>query len=861
MPPIRKAPWLALALLLNQLPQGAAVQALAGGPPPRAGKDLHTDFYGDPLPAGAIARLGATRLRVGGFHQMAFVPDGKHLATASGSALLLWDLNTGRLARTISTDGTDRGDGFTGGFAFTPDGKRLLSYDVRSGPTPVPPGSRTPALLLWEFPSGKLLSQSPDLTGEPQSLAIRRDGRMAACATHYGDVLLWEPGKKALRRVVRGKGRERIHSLAFAGEGKHLIVLPREGGVSRRIDVDSGKVLKRADLGSCGRVALAPGDGTVATYTHPDQLYLHDTTTGKKRRLPLKEKVRFLDLSFSPDGHTLLAMHRPSETVQFWDAAKGQLLRRVRVPGLVWTDEHDGLLLSSDGQTLAGHEEGRVVRIWDARTGRPRLRLPGHVRPPNQLAFSADGKELVSYAHREASLGGQLYRWEAATGKLLTRVLPDAPEEDLPGANQDWLLAPGGRHLAERVGRATYHLYDGRTGKRLSLPDQAPPDSDWSFTPDGRALVTTAGDRGICLWDVTTGKPLRRLELDKKGGLISWLRFTPDGRTLATGEGWRKVHLWEAATGRHQATLTLPPEREPYQKPLDRWETAFSPDGRCLFTSNTTNLWVWGLVARREIGPFEQDEYEWGVVGSGRVAVSPDGRLLAWFDEAWQLRLYEVCTGRIVHRFEEGYSSIAFAPSGWRLATGCNADSSVLIWDLPLLFRSQPPPREGNSPEALWDDLSATDVPRAHRALWRLAALPEADTFLARQLPAVERVPPERLRVMVTDLGSSDFATREKAEQALAETREAARAALVRAYAGEKDVEVGRRLRRLQARLRPGAPARLREARAVMVLEVRGTAESLGLLRRLAAGLPEARLTREAKEALGRLAKGPTPKP
>src|SRR5262249_19164478 len=160
-----------------------------------------------------------------------------------------------------------------------------------------------------------------------------------------------------------------------------------------------------------------------------------------------------------------------------------------------------------------------------------------------------------------------------------------------------------------------------------------------------------------------------------------------------------------------------PAEREPYQKPIGNWRTAFTPDGRYLFTSNFTNLWVWDLVVGREIGPFEEDEHAWHVGGSGRVAVSPDGRLMAWFDPAWKLRLYEVCTGKIVYRFEEDYSSIAFAPSGWRLATGCNADSSVLIWDLPLLFRSEALPGEDTSPEALWDVLRADDAVQAHRAL------------------------------------------------------------------------------------------------------------------------------------------------
>jgi WD40 repeat protein len=820
--------------------------------PPGSGRTAEpsakTDLHGDPLPPGAIARLGTVRWRPrhGGISQMAFVPGGPYLATAGGLALSVWDADTGRLVRTISTDGTPLGEGFDC-FALTPDGKRILSADQ--------PGGLEARMTLWDFSTGKVLMQAKsDLGGGVlRCLAVRPDGRVAACATHLGDVFLWDLGKNEVRRVVTGDRRTTIHRLSFAGEGKHLVVLPSEGGVSQRIDVASGEVLKRVELGSCGRVALAPGTGTVAAYSYPDRLELYDTLTGEKRRLPLPEKVNFLDLSFSPDGRTLLAMDRDAEVVQFWDAAKGQLLRKVQVPGLALTHQHAELQLSGDGERLASHEEYHVVRIWDARTGRPQLPPPGHVFPPTQLTFSADGKEAVSLAYRNGSRGGcELHRWDVTTGKLLARFLPNAREDGWPGRDDGWLLAPGGRHLAERAG-GSLRLYEVSTASRFVLADKVLAGSDWTFSSDGRTLVTVGEDRDIRLWDVASGKLLRRLEPEKKGKPVSWLRLTPDGRTLATGEGWEKVRLWDAATGKHLATLRLPAEREPFQKPLYDWQTAFTPDGRYLFASNTTNLWVWDVVARREIGPFEEDEHEWRLAASGRVAVSPDGRLMAWFDPARQLCLYEVCTGKIVYRLKGSYSSIAFTPSGWRLATSCNADSSVLIWDLPFLFRSQPPPGQDNSPEALWVLLKSDDAARAQRALWRLAALPEADAFLARHLRPVEGMPPQRLRTLLTDLGSTDFDRRQRAEEALAEAGEAARAALTEEFARTEDLEVKRRLAGLQERLQPRAPERLREIRAVLALEARGTPEARRLLQRLAAGLPDARLTQEAKNATERL--------
>jgi hypothetical protein len=227
------------------------------------------------------------------------------------------------------------------------------------------------------------------------------------------------------------------------------------------------------------------------------------------------------------------------------------------------------------------------------------------------------------------------------------------------------------------------------------------------------------------------------------------------------------------------------------------------------------------------------------------------------------VRLWDLATGKEFHKLaghRGTVASLAFSPDGTRLASG-SLDTTILIWDAAVLLRDKPKPERSPTAAELterWTDLAGRDAARAYRAIQSLAIVPRSSlSFLKDHLrPApVDR----HIAHLVADLDSDDFKVRERATRELAKEGEAARMALCDVLDARPSPEARRRAEELLVKMgETSLPAViLREVRAVEALEQIGNAEATDLLWRLAKGAPEARLTREAKAALDRLAKRP----
>ncbi len=487
---------------------------------------------------------------------------------------------------------------------------------------------------------------------------------------------------------------------------------------------------------------------------------------------------------------------------------------------------------------------------------RASLTLTGHTNEVYTVAFSPDGKRLASAGNREVTV------WDAATGREVFSYLTK-------GTNVFGLaFSPDGRRLAVGISHQV-KILDAASGKELTVFGGANHFLfRMAFSPDGKHLAasggSTNGTGAVSIWEVESGKYVRSLSGAAEAVLT--VAYSQDGSLLASAGGLTSgvrpgtVVVWEAATGRMLQALRGHEDNV--------YGVAFSPDGRHLASAGGVRnslkpgtLKLWEVATGQEVcrlaghtGP---------VFG---VAFSPDGRYVATAGGDRTVKVWEVLTGKEVLSLaahDRVVYSLAFSPDGQRLATA-SGDRTVKVWSVAAWRR---PPAAvaaaltGRELEARWAELAGADAMRAYRSMAVLGAVPGQVLPLLRDrlrpVAGLTAGQQKHVEQWLRDLDDDRFQVRQHASAELGRLGEAVRGPLTRVLAADPSLEVRRRALRLLEGLESVglSGGQLAALRAVELLERIGTPEATAILKTLAGGLPEARLTRDARASLERLEK------
>ncbi|MDB5311518.1 MAG: hypothetical protein JWO38_5720, partial [Gemmataceae bacterium] len=716
----------ALLLITCGLAVGLGGRADSPIPPPRQAEPSprisRAAEPADPLPRGAVARMGSPRFRHPvGIQALDFALGGKVVISTGNPTACIWDTRTGKLLRTLgSKDGNERDETGVWGPSVSADGRSLT---LRRNW-----GNSTQG-IVWDLERDAEI-RTVEITPHPGRKTpyvyprlVAPDGsRMAEADSQANTVWLWDKdGKPAgrLEGAIGEKERWWHWPAAFAPDGNtfyaarldHTIEAWDTATCKRVRTFGTGKPRPRALAVSADGKYLATFAGPTPKGGHesskvPEAVRVWDPARGDLIAEFPWEKVDpngsyQLFLGFLPDGMLWAATSFDDElTFRQWDRETGRQTRQWTAP-LATRWSTSAVALAADGTRLAV-ACGGVILMFDATTGKDLTPAGGHRYEIGELRFTPDGRQLVTVGADEA-----VRTWEAATGKeLRSRSIPgewpirlshDAAvlfNTRSTGGREKWDPRVTARELA--------------TGRELwTLPHCA----ELVPHPDGKTVWGHVFDqKHVAVVDTTTGKTIRTIPLPARDEsashlLFGWvyIAFGDAGRLVVCASG-KEIIGYDSTTGRKRFAWSPiaagllrdgTPPNQPGGMPnliagIDFIAgIAVSPDGKTLVLVVHRNAGedhgsisiceaATGTLIREIKLPVEPNNHM-----LQPVAVSPDGTSIALV--SWKARLYDLATGKetaVLDGHRWACRSVAFSPDGKYVATG-GADGTAVVWDLP----------------------------------------------------------------------------------------------------------------------------------------------------------------------------------
>ncbi|MEX2139115.1 MAG: WD40 repeat domain-containing protein [Pirellulales bacterium] len=579
----------------------AEAEGEAGGPTPST-RATEAATAEEPLPRGAIARMGTTRFRPGEDNQaVSFLPGNRTVVVMkSDGRLQHWDAQTGRFLKNAAFLEPE-----ISAAAYTADGRffALLGWSADQklrkhvkwvALVDAQTGEEQMHHKFDDDPDVRLIAVADNAT------AIALQGKVSILIDlARGDVIEWPIEQVPYTSAVALSPDGNL--LAVASPGVVRVWKWRESMEPRYFAIPGNDPRKRADIGS---IEFLPDGSQMAVGIHGETVSLINLAEGKETRRFVVDngnQRRAQDLSqlvFSADGRLLASPYSSASGsgVAVWEVATGKLVKQLK-------PEYDGvgpIAFSSDANWLVGIRNFRLF-VWNVKTGELLgHNLRDHKTPPHTIRFSPDDESLLS-----AGDDGTVHHWKLPESMPKFVTKHQAESNGNVHAIRGLDVSSDGKYIATSCIDDTVRLWDAESGREIyKWPGHGRLGFQrfLRFTPDGKRLVSWGDNMQVRIWSTekgtvvseyvaqpsgeassTNGGPLG--QLDGKGEFTAVQgTISPDAsRLVAVGKA---VHVFDVATGRELLKFDWP------TKTHVRY-TAISPDNRFLL------MLVWGY--REEI--------------------------------------------------------------------------------------------------------------------------------------------------------------------------------------------------------------------------------------------------------------------
>ena len=573
---------------------------------------------------------------------VAFSRDGKSILTASwAEPAILWDAKTGNKLRTF--------EGYRCA-AFSPDGRRVLT------------GSEDKTATLWDCTTGKSLrqfegdpaarnkriaaaaQQDPRQEAEVRAVAFSADGKRVLTGEAGNQAILWDAETGKQLRTFKGH-QNLLNSVAFSPDGRSILTGSSDN-TAILWDAATGARLRTFSEHARGvgfffpeshdvsSVAFSPDGNSILTGSWDQTAILSDVGTGKTLRVFKGHNDHVTSVAFSPDGKRALTGSREGRAI-LWDVSSGS--RLVTFEGNDQAGVTSIALSPDERLLLAGYADSKAV-AWDTVVGARRSTFLTHQRDVVSVAFSPDGKQVLTGSIDGGILWNSLTRDKLRTFKESVRSAAFSPD----GKSVLTWQYIGGKFCQAPV------LWDAASGKRVrGFP--ADDQTCVAFSPDGKQILFGHYDGTVSLWDMATGSLRRTLKEGR--GTVGPVAFSPDGKLALIGFGNGSMAVWNVGSN------DRPREFAAHARCIGL--AAFSPDGKQVLAGCNDKIVLWDAATGDKLRTFEGDR----MVAVRALQFLANGRFVASGTDDGNVRVWDIATGDELCRL------IALAGDDWLVVT------------------------------------------------------------------------------------------------------------------------------------------------------------------------------------------------
>lgn len=553
-------------------------------------------------------------------------------------------------------------------------------------------------ILIWEIKDGylEMVASFQSHASAVTSLRYNSEGTILAsggCAAmeegycSEGEIILWDARtNEMIGEPMKGHDDE-IMALDFSPDGTTVASGScgrQDGGFCYEGNIILWDVQTRSQIGEplfgdttwIGDLDFSPDGKLLASGSGHGKLVFWRLSPGASPEIAFTIEADheiITAIEFSPDGNYLIS-GGVDDRIILWDVNSGAPVREF-VPETGSSDVYS-LAFSTESRIIAAGYSDGSVRVWDQQSGRELLTLHGHSGIVTRVAFTPDGKRILSTGQDARTI-----LWDIDNEFPVGRIFRD---DGFGTLNIGY----------DEKGNAVRAEYSNNSILVTDLTDNTPVrtaihgfgDISFSTTLSPPINILAVGGEGfISSWDLGTGRLLFSESMTDQPNQVSSLAISHDESILAIGgcldrdenlvcrSG--KISFWDIA------------DKQWIGNPIiahTNWvdSLAFSPDDSLLVSgSSDDTIQIWDRKTNQKIGiPFL------GHTGKiNAIAFSPDGKTLASAGNDGMIILWDIETHQPIalplHKQFSGIYALAFSPDGKNLLTA-DTDGKIMAWEV-----------------------------------------------------------------------------------------------------------------------------------------------------------------------------------